>query len=183
MWFIVARSGDVVMDQSRGKRRIGGDRSSPVARKITSEREAQILELRLRKVPFEKIAQMLAITKSAAWKAYYRALHRVSGRYASDIVAEESEVLDRLDSRLWRELERSGVEVKDLVRLVGQIVDIQRRRAKLLGLDAPQQLDVSLLKPPAVENESAYTSEMIERLSSDDRRQLLALIRKAKRSQ
>src|SRR5271168_5284913 len=100
------------MDQAQGPGQIGGDRVSPAARKTTSEHEVQILELRLRKIPYEKIAQTVNMTKSAVRKAYYRALHRVPVRLAKDIVVEELEALDRLESRQWRELERTGIEGK-----------------------------------------------------------------------
>jgi hypothetical protein len=50
-------------------------------------------------------------------------------------------------SRLWREIERSSVDVKNVSALVHGVLSIQQRRAKLLGLDAPQQIDVSVLKP------------------------------------
>jgi hypothetical protein len=63
-----------------------------------SDREAQILELRLRKIPFEKIGQIVGMTKSAVCKAYGRALRRVSVRLAKEIVTEELETLDRMDS-------------------------------------------------------------------------------------
>ena len=57
--------------------KVGGNRFSPEASKLAREREAKVLELRLRKVPFERIAEALGITKGAANKAFYRALRRI----------------------------------------------------------------------------------------------------------
>jgi hypothetical protein len=160
--------------------KVGGDRVSPVAQKITSEREAQILELRLRKISFEKIGQTVGLTKSATYKAYRRALHRVPVRYAKDIIVEELESLDRFESRLWREMEKPGIDVKIVCNLVGQALRVQQRRAKLLGLDAPQQMDVRVLKQVSEDSEHAdgKQQQMLERLSSEDKRDLLALISK-----
>ena len=146
---------------------------------MTSEREAQILELRLRKISFERIAQTVGMTKSAACKAYYRALRRVPVRRAKEIVTEELETLDRMESRLWREIEKSGVDVKNVCNLVHRMLGIQQRRAKLLGLDAPQQIDVSVLKPDTDdENAVRMEQQRLDCLSPEDKRALLALLSK-----
>jgi len=147
---------------------------------MTSAREAQILELRLRKIPFEKIAQTVGITKSAARKGYYRALRRVPLRYAKDIVTEEAEALDRMESRLWREIEKSGIDVKHVTTVVHRMLGIQQRRARLLGLDAPQRIDMSILKPATDESAHAPGQEqqMIERLTAEEKRNFLALLSK-----
>jgi hypothetical protein len=168
------------MDRSEGPRQIGGDRVSPASQKITREREAQIVELRLRKIPFEKIAQIVGMTKSAVCKAYYRALNRLTVRYAKEIVIEQLEALDRLESRVWREIERSGLDVKNVCAVVHSVLSIQQRRAKLLGLDAPQQIDVSVLKPAMDQNGNAASKEqkMLDRLSPEDKRTFLDLISK-----
>jgi hypothetical protein len=168
------------MAQFNGPGQIGGDRVSPASKKLTSEREAQILELRLRKIPFEKIAQIVGMTKSAVCKAYYRALNRLTVRYAKEIVIEQLEALDRLESRLWREIERSGLDVKNVCALVHTILGIQQRRAKLLGLDAPQQIDVSVLKPAIDQNgnEAGKEQQMLDRLSLEDQRNFLDLLSK-----
>jgi hypothetical protein len=177
------------MDEEQPQRalkpgKIGGDRVSPGAQKLTSEREAQILELRLRKIPFEKIGQTVGLSKSATYKAFRRALHRVPVRYAKDIIVEDLESLDRMESRLWREIEKPGVDVKIVCNLIGQALRVQQRRAKLLGLDAPQQIDVSVLKQASEDNEHAAgkEQEMLDCLSPEDKRELLALISKLSES-
>jgi DNA-directed RNA polymerase specialized sigma24 family protein len=173
------------MDEDQRQRslksgKVGGDRVSPVAQKTTSDREAQILELRLRKISFEKIGQTVGLTKSATYKAYRRALHRVPVRYAKDIIVEELESLNRFESRLWREMEKAGVDVRNVCNLISQALRVQQRRAKLLGLDAPQQIDVSVLKQASEDSENATGKEqqMLDRLSPEDKRALLALISK-----
>jgi hypothetical protein len=83
-------------------------------------------------------------------------------------------------ARIWREIEKPGVEVKIVCALVGQALRVQQRRAKLLGLDAPQQIDVSVLKQATDENEQAAGKEqqMFDRLTPEDKRDFLALISK-----
>jgi hypothetical protein len=136
--------------------------------------------MRLRKITFEQIGQTLGMTKSAVCKAYYRALNRIPARFAKEIVTEELEALDRLQSRLWREIERSSVDVKNVCALVHGVLSIQQRRAKLLGLDAPQQIDVSVLKPATDQNANGTGKEqqMLDRLSPADKRVFLDLISK-----
>jgi DNA-directed RNA polymerase specialized sigma24 family protein len=168
------------MDQSDGRKQIGGDRVSPASQQLTREREVQILELRLSKIPFEKIAQIVGMTKSAVCKAYYRALNRLTVPHAKEIIIEQLEVLDRLESRLWRGFERSGLDVKNVCALIHSALRIQQRRAKLLGLDAPQQIDVSVLKPAADQNANGAGKEqqMLDRLSPEDKRVFLDLMSK-----
>jgi hypothetical protein len=168
------------MDQNQGPRRIGGDRVSPAAQKMTSEREAQILELRLRKVSFEKIGQTVGVTKSAAAKAYYRALNRIPLRHAKEVITEEVEALDRLESRLWREFEKLGVDVKNLCAVADRVLHVKRRRAKLLGLDQPQLVGLSVLKQSTADDDNAALMEqqMLECLALEDKQALLALLSK-----
>jgi hypothetical protein len=168
------------MAQFNGPGQIGGDRVSPASKKLTSEREAQILELRLRKVSFEKIAQSVGMTTSGACKAYYRGLNKITVRHAKEIVTEQLEALDRLERRLWPEIERSGLEVKNVCTLVHCVLSIQQRRAKLLGLDAPEQIAVSVLKPATdqKENDAQKQQQMLDRLSPEDKRHFLDLLSK-----
>jgi hypothetical protein len=168
------------MAQFNGPGQIGGDRVSPAAQKMTRELEAQILELRLRKISFEKIAQIVGRTKSATCKAYHRALNRVNVPLAKELVIEQLETLNRLESRLWREIERSGLECKNVCALAYSMLSVQQRRAKLLGLDAPQQLDVSVLKPATdqKENDAQKQQQMLDRLSPEDKRHFLDLLSK-----
>ena len=88
--------------------KVGGNRFSPEARKLAREREAKVLELRLRKVPFERIAEALGMTKGAANKAFYRALRRIPAAFADQVRKEELESLERMEARVWREVDQSG---------------------------------------------------------------------------
>ena len=71
--------------------KVGGNRFSPEARKLAREREAKVLELRLRKVPFDRIAEALGMTKGAANKAFYRPLRGIPEAFADQVRKEELE--------------------------------------------------------------------------------------------
>jgi hypothetical protein len=167
-------------ESSKSSGRIGGDRVSPAARKLTSEREAQIMELRLRKVPFSKIAQTLGMTKSAASKAYYRALHRVPTRNARDLIIEDIETLERIEARTWQEMGKPGQDSKTVFKGSELLLRVQQRRAKLLGLEAPQRVNVNLLNEGNDEADIDALREpaRLDRLTIEERLQLLDLIKK-----
>jgi hypothetical protein len=55
------------------------------------EREAKVLKLRLRKVPFDRIAKALGMTKEAANKACYRPLRGIPEAFADQVRKEELE--------------------------------------------------------------------------------------------
>jgi hypothetical protein len=59
---------------------------------------------------------------------------------------------------------------------------IEQREAKLLGLDAPQQLEVQQHEDPSILHQKELNQAMLARLTFDEKRQLLALITKASRT-
>lgn len=162
--------------QSAGKH--GGDRGTPQAQKLTAEREEQVVELRLRKIAFSKIARTVGMTKGAAVKAYYRALHRVTLRHANEIVIEELETLERMESRVWREIEKSGQDTQGIYQGIDRLLNCQQRRARLLGYDAPEKRDIRLFER-AGDDDLGFRrrEEMLGRLTPEQRLQLLNIVR------
>jgi hypothetical protein len=81
-------------------------------------------------------------------------------------VTEEAETHDRMESRQWREIEKSGIDVKNVSTVVHRMLGIQQRRAKLLGLEAPERIDMSILKPATDEAHApGQEQKMLERLT------------------
>src|ERR1700730_1713477 len=58
------------------KRGRGGDTHSPQAKVDIAKRENQIVELRLRNISFAAIGRAVGVSKTAAIKAFYKALRR-----------------------------------------------------------------------------------------------------------
>jgi hypothetical protein len=158
-------------------RKIGGNRYSAEATKLAREREAKVLELRLRKVSFERIAEALGITKGAANKAYFRALQRIPQPFADQVRKEELETLDRMDARVWREIEKRGQTSIEIYQGIDRLLAIKTRRSRLLGLDSPTE--ITLRRDESDEEISTQRRrQMLDRLTPDDQLSLLELMNK-----
>ena len=67
------------MDQTPNeapKRGRGGDTRTPQAKQQIAQREEQIVQLRLRRIPFSAIARTVGVNKSNAIRAFNKALRR-----------------------------------------------------------------------------------------------------------
>jgi hypothetical protein len=158
-------------------RKIGGNRFSPEATKLAREREAKVLEYRLKKVPFHRIAEALGITKGAANKAYFRALRRIPAPFADLVRTEELESLDRIEACVWGEIIRSGQSPIEIYQGVDRLLAIKTRRSRLVGLDSPTE--ITLRSGAADEEHSAKARrEMLDRLTPAEQLGLLQLINK-----
>jgi hypothetical protein len=157
--------------------KVGGNRSSPEARKLARERETKVLELRLRKVSFERIGEALGITKGAANKAFYRALRRIPEAFADQVRKEELESLERMEARVWREVDRSGQKTTEIYQGVDRLLAIKNRRSRLLGLDSPTEITLRSSESDQ-ENSAKRRRQMIDRLTPVEQSQLLELMTK-----
>lgn len=101
------------------------------------ERQQRALELRRQGLRYEQIAERLGVDTSTAWRLVMKAYQRTIKH--NDELAEFNRKLDleRLDaalSALWPQVVAGKPQAVD--RLLG----ILERRARLLGLDAPEQV-------------------------------------------
>jgi hypothetical protein len=156
----------------------------PVKRQAAAARKAQILELRLRRVTFEQIGKALGISKQAAHKTYMRALNQLPNKLARMARKEELEVLDRLEAEFWRIISSPAAkEDHDLVlRAGGRILDTQTRRAKLLGLESPEQIALTLEADNWKQNAAKEQEELkkaFRTLTPDERKLYLDLVERA----
>lgn len=110
-----------------------------------ADRYRRVVQLRTAGVTFDQIAESLGYaSRSGAKEAYDAALLRW-GRQAVD---EHRDLEDIRLEELWRRTfariaDASADEVDEFVKLVGAAVRVSKRRADLLGLDAPRQVEVS----------------------------------------
>jgi DNA-directed RNA polymerase specialized sigma24 family protein len=156
----------------------------PAARQAAAARKAQILELRLRRVTFEQIGKMIGISKQAAHKTYMQALNQLPNKLARMVRKEELEALDRLEAEFWRIISSPAAkEDPDLVlRAGGRILDTQARRAKLCGLEAPNQIALTLEADDWKEKQAQEQEELrklLGTLTPDERKLYLDLIERA----
>jgi hypothetical protein len=139
----------------------GGDRHTAGAKVDTARREEQIVALRLRRHTFAEIGRMLGVSKVAAYKGFMRALHRNADKDIKTFHAMELEDLELEQADIWKILDRPGNEENDHVRLqcYDRLNRVHIRRARLLGLDAPQRLDLRGLYRSGGEEMSAERLE------------------------
>ncbi len=104
------------------------------------ERHLQALELRKAGATFQQIATQLGYADAAgAHKAVMSALRATLREPADELRTLEAERLDALQLALWKRA-LAGEE-----RAVARVVNLMARRARLLGLDAPQRSELSAL--------------------------------------
>jgi hypothetical protein len=111
--------------------------SATSARKVRGrEREDQSLNFRKAGMTYEQIGTQLGITRQAAHSAVTRALTRIAqhtNESAEQMRTLELERLDRMLAAIWSMvLNGSTYHIDTALRIMA-------RRAKLMGLDAPEQ--------------------------------------------
>jgi len=102
------------------------------------ERDLKALELRKAGVSYEEIAKALGWKgKQGAWFAVKRCLKKVRQESATELVVLEVERLDKMQTALWAKAQHGDYGAVD------RILSIMTRRAKLLGLDAPEKREIT----------------------------------------
>jgi hypothetical protein len=121
----------------------------------TQQRKAEVMRLRRQGHTFEAIGDRLGITKQRAHQIYAAALAEIPAQEVTEYRAEQAARLDELLTKAHEVLghlhihvsqgkvvidERTGEPVRDdgpTLAAIKTIIDIEARRAKLLGLDTP----------------------------------------------
>jgi hypothetical protein len=101
-------------------------------------RQLQALELRLAGATYDEIAERLGYaSRSGAFNAVDSALKLTKREPAEGVRRLSAERLDRATLAIWRKVSAGDLHAIDV------LLRVESRRAKLLGLDAPQQLEHS----------------------------------------
>jgi len=105
------------------------------------QRQLQALELRRQGRRYDEIAEMLGVSLSSAWRLVHRAYQR-SLKLADDEAEMQRQLdLQRLDAALaaiW-----PAVKAGELA-AIDRLISILSRRARLLGLDRPEEQKVDI---------------------------------------
>jgi hypothetical protein len=102
------------------------------------ERQLKALELRLAGVTYQQIADELGYAgRQGAFKAVEAALRLTLREPADNLRRISAERLDRATLAIWRAVNAGDLQAID------RLLRIEARRAKLLGLDAPQRQEVA----------------------------------------
>lgn len=125
-------------------------------------RAAEATRLRAFGVPYREIADRLGFpSENAATKAVLGLLRRTEADAVADLRALEAERLDYLTRVTLEDIAASAQSPNGLsAPLVSAAVRISERRARLLGLDAPQQVQVG--SPVDIEGVAREFTEILE---------------------
>lgn len=118
----------------------GAGVSSTGVRNLSAlDRQMQALDLRKSGASFAQIAQALGYaTPSGAHKAVMSAIKKTLREPAEEVRTLELERLDRLQMAAWTKA------IKGDLRAIDAVLRIMKRRAELLGLDAPARINVEM---------------------------------------
>lgn len=116
---------------------------TPALTKEQADRYRRVVQLRTAGVTFDQIADNLGYASRSGAKEAYDAAIRRWGREAVDEHRDLEEL--RLEE-LWRRTFTRLVEANgddEFVKLISAAVRVSKRRADLLGLDAPRQVELA----------------------------------------
>jgi hypothetical protein len=109
-------------------------------RLTAAERKAKAVEMRKLGFTYQKIGDELGVTLSAAHKMVTTALQELNEKAAESAAEVRRLELERLDE--WMVRVAKEAQSGNTLGAIDRGLRIQARRAKLLGLDAPVQLDL-----------------------------------------
>lgn len=133
---------------------------SPAQKEDTQRQRAEVLRLRRTGMSFTAIGEQLGVTRQRAHQVYSSALAEIPAQEVHEYRVEQAARLDALLERANEVLAANAVMVQHgkvvmldgspvpdptvILAAIKTILDVEQRRAKLLGLDAPtqQQLEV-----------------------------------------
>ncbi|WP_182349342.1 hypothetical protein [Tomitella gaofuii] len=109
---------------------------NPIRREHQAQRAKQALQLRLEGHTFRGIAEQLGVSPATIVADVDKALSDIPKREAEQLRGEEILRLDRLQRGVWQEAINGDIHASQ------QALRIIDRRAKMLGLDAPQRVEL-----------------------------------------
>jgi hypothetical protein len=149
-------------------------------RQRSIELERRCLELSLAGATFEDIARQLNMRHwMTAYRLYRRGLRRIPQKAAHEARVAQLERLDRLRLKVWSKF-KDVSDTTELGVLVLAALRIETRESHLLGLDAPQKLDVEQVIDVNEQALRQRQQEVLAQLSISARAELLAVLRKEK---
>lgn len=116
---------------------------------------AEAIALRIRGMSYHAIGEQLGVSHNAAFLLIRRELAKVAAKSLELATVERDTQLARLDealSSIWPILSSDNEELR--LKAIDRLVKLEERRAKLLGLDAPERITAAIA---STEMQSAKT--------------------------
>jgi hypothetical protein len=138
-------------------------RPTNAERVLIAQRRARVLAMRTEQVPYADIAAELGITETVARNDYAAARKQAAAELTASVIehrATELIKLDALEREAWRVLKTRHVTVQQgrvvrdddgatieddapVLQSIDRLERLMKRRAAVLGLDAPVRVEVS----------------------------------------
>lgn len=129
----------------------------------TARREALIIERRADRVPFREIAREVGVSHQRCYQIYQAALERIPASRLDEHRQEECEMADTAVRELLDIARNGDVFPGTRVKAWDSICKWSERKAKLLGLDAPQKREIEITDTSSWEFEMRRAIEETER--------------------
>lgn len=116
------------------------------------ERRVRVYDLRIRGLSYAKIADQLGVSVGTAYSDAKAVMDRITAEAdekAEQVRKAELHRLDIAQAAIWSDVETGDLDAIDT------LLKLQARRAKLLGLDAPERHDVLSISSQATPAEAA----------------------------
>lgn len=146
---------------------------SDVTRQRNEARRTEAMNLRLAGFSYEAIAERLGVSESAVHGLIGRTLEKAVNYSVEQLREVENARLDRAQAAIWTKV-LNGDE-----KAIDSFLRISQRRARLNGLDAPQQVNLSVSVKNEMEQalgelrsvmmQNVIDAEVIEDDEDDDR--------------
>lgn len=157
----------------------------------SATKQARVLELRAAGFSFREIGAHVGCSHVEAQRRFYSALRELTQPDADEARTASMTRITAMRKMIWdrwlvphklkpgEKCAACGhVEGDGLLAATGTLVKLEEREAKLTGLDAPQRIDIQLGAPKPFPVDARSRTEAVERLTVDEQRTLLHLIRK-----
>lgn len=108
-----------------------------------AQRSKQAIQLKLAGASYPEIAEALGVSLSTAHGDVQRALRDIPREEALLLRQVEAARLDRLGRELWKDAIDKDVNIIQRLPLIDRLLKLSDRRSKLLGIDAPQSVEIS----------------------------------------
>lgn len=110
-----------------------------------AEKYREVVRLRAAGLTFDEVAQRVGYaSRSSAKEAYDRAIKSWGDEAVDDLRKLEGERVEQLWRRVYGRLIAADIDdIDGFTKLLNASIRVCKRRAELLGLDAPQQVEIA----------------------------------------
>jgi hypothetical protein len=124
-------------------------------------------DLRCQHLTYREIGAELGIDRSTAYDAVQRAAQMIPTEGAAEMKHAMLEEMDRMARHLWDVVERQQSDDGPGLQAIAQLLRVQERKARLMGLDAPTRRAVDVITHDALTNAVADLEADIARKKAE----------------